>query len=123
MGYFEISGFRVKLRLQARLIFLSIVFLIPAGPLRAAAEKLPVVSLVSVPQSSIAIMGEGAEIRRQKPGWMIDLLFEVGRRTGVKFEFQRVPWKRCLLMIEKGDADATFRRALNPNGQYTAPTP
>ncbi|MBL6945236.1 MAG: transporter substrate-binding domain-containing protein [Rhodospirillales bacterium] len=54
------------------------------------------------------ITGKGAKIDAEKPGLTIDTLRQVSRQMGIEFEFKRVPWRRALLMTEKGHADAVF---------------
>jgi polar amino acid transport system substrate-binding protein len=54
------------------------------------------------------ILGSGASIDWSKPGITVELLKIVENRVGVKFQFDRAPWKRCLYMVENGLADATF---------------
>ncbi|MCP4345611.1 MAG: amino acid ABC transporter substrate-binding protein [Desulfobacterales bacterium] len=38
----------------------------------------------------------------------IDTIHEIGKRINVKIRMKYVPWKRLLLMLEHGDADAGF---------------
>ena len=54
------------------------------------------------------IMGDGISIDWSKPGVTIELLKMVEKRVGVQFQFKRMPWKRCLFMLEHGAADAAF---------------
>jgi len=54
------------------------------------------------------ILGNGTHIDWAKPGITVDLLKMVGKRVGVQVQFDRLPWKRCLYMLEQGAADAIF---------------
>ena len=53
-------------------------------------------------------LGEGTAIDWNRPGLTLELLKLVGERVRVNLSFRRVPWKRGLLMLETGTADAIF---------------
>ncbi|MEQ9335062.1 transporter substrate-binding domain-containing protein [Thalassobaculum sp.] len=53
-------------------------------------------------------LGEGTAIDWGRPGLTIELLKLVGERLRVNLDFKRVPWKRGLLLLETGEADAIF---------------
>ena len=38
----------------------------------------------------------------------------VEKKVGVQFQFNRMPWKRCLYMVENGLADGTFHASYDP---------
>jgi polar amino acid transport system substrate-binding protein len=61
------------------------------------------------------IMGEGASIDWAKPGITLELLKMVEKNVGLQFQFKRIPWKRCLYMVEHGLADATFHASYKPD--------
>jgi polar amino acid transport system substrate-binding protein len=61
------------------------------------------------------IMGDGTAIDWLKPGVSLELLKMVEARVGVPFQFKRMPWKRCLYMVEHGAADATFHASYKPD--------
>lgn len=44
-------------------------------------------------------------------GISIAMIREAGRRIGVATEFREFPWKRCLLLVEKGEIDAVIDAA------------
>jgi polar amino acid transport system substrate-binding protein len=46
-------------------------------------------------------------------GLNFELLEEVGRRTGVKFEYQSMPWKRCLEQLRANQVDGAFAASFN----------
>ena len=54
------------------------------------------------------IMGATASIDWSKPGITVELMKMVAEQVGIPFQFSRLPWKRCLYMVENGLADATF---------------
>ncbi|MDH4608229.1 transporter substrate-binding domain-containing protein [Pseudomonas sp. BN102] len=56
------------------------------------------------------IAGPEGELR----GLDLDLLNELGRRTGLRFEVQRVPWSRGLAALERGSADMMTGLARTP---------
>lgn len=63
-------------------------------------------------------------------GLNFELLREVARRTGVRFEFRSMPWKRCLAQLEANQVGGAFavsfnrarlRLAAYPGGQAADP--
>jgi polar amino acid transport system substrate-binding protein len=58
--------------------------------------------------------GEGTAIAAEKPGLTIELLRRVERRTGVRFEMQRVPWARSLYLLETNQVDGVFHMSFLP---------
>ena len=54
------------------------------------------------------ILGDGTSIDWSRPGITPALLKMVEEQVGIQFQFKRMPWKRCLYLVEKGLADATF---------------
>lgn len=56
------------------------------------------------------IAGEGGELR----GLDMDLLAELERRTGLRFDVQRAPWSRGLAALERGAADLMTGLARTP---------
>ena len=61
------------------------------------------------------IMGDGTSIDWSKPGITLELFKMVEKRAGVPFQFKRMPWKRCLYLVERGSADATFHASYKPD--------
>src|SRR5690606_24666365 len=53
-------------------------------------------------------LGVGTAIDWERPGLTLELIRDVGERLRLNLAFDRVPWKRGLLLIETGDADAIF---------------
>src|SRR3546814_8162765 len=53
-------------------------------------------------------LGVGTAIDWERPGLTLDLIKGVGERLRINLAFERMPWKRGLLLIETGDADAIF---------------
>ena len=88
------------LRLMTALFFCAVVS-------QAAAE--PIFRIVyNITENPPRIMGDGSFIDWSKPGVTIELLKMIERKVGVQFQFKRMPWKRCLYMVEHGAADAAF---------------
>ncbi|HWJ95268.1 MAG TPA: transporter substrate-binding domain-containing protein, partial [Telluria sp.] len=63
-------------------------------------------------------------------GLNFELLGEVARRTGVRFEFQSMPWKRCLAQLRDNQVGGAFAVSFNrerlelgafPGGQQADP--
>lgn len=81
-----------------------------------AAEPGPSIRVVfnTAPNPPITY-GDGTAIDPDKPSLMVEMLRLVGQRTGIGFEFQRVPWQRGLYMIEHGEADAIFASSFTPD--------
>jgi len=60
--------------------------------------------------------------RQEVPPWRtldggglnFELLAEVGKRTGVSFDFQSMPWKRCLEQLKSNQVDGAFAVSFNP---------
>lgn len=52
--------------------------------------------------------GNGLSTDWERPGLTLDLLRLVGEARNVRFEFQRMPWKRGLYLLEQGDIDGLF---------------
>src|SRR3546814_2132805 len=53
-------------------------------------------------------LGVGTAIDWERPGLTLDLIKGVGERLRINLAFERMPWKRGLLLSETGDADAIF---------------
>jgi polar amino acid transport system substrate-binding protein len=61
------------------------------------------------------ILGDGTSIDWSKPGLTLELLKMVEKQVNIQFQFKRMPWKRCLYMVENGLADGTFHASYNPD--------
>jgi polar amino acid transport system substrate-binding protein len=59
-------------------------------------------------------LGEGTAIPKDRPGITIELLRLVEKRTGVRFELQRVPWARSLYLLETNQVDGVFHMSYLP---------
>lgn len=69
----------------------------------------PIIKVVYMDKESPPrILGDGASIDWAKPGITLELFKMVEKQVGVQFQFKRMPWKRCLYVVENGLADATF---------------
>lgn len=54
------------------------------------------------------LLGTTADQETQGAGMLPDLINLSARTLGVEIEYQRLPWKRCLNAVERGDVDALF---------------
>ncbi|MBQ5941263.1 ABC transporter substrate-binding protein [Massilia sp. AB1] len=60
--------------------------------------------------------------RQEVPPWRtldggglnFELLADVSKRTGVNFDFQSMPWKRCLEQLKSNQVDGAFAVSFNP---------
>ncbi|WP_320008325.1 transporter substrate-binding domain-containing protein [Maridesulfovibrio sp.] len=87
-----------------RFIFSAVILLVLA-PSLVQAEKLLFVTLNSPPQSYIE---DG------KPtGFLIELVELAAKRAGYETEVRILPWKRALIMVKHGNADAVFNAGYN----------
>lgn len=55
--------------------------------------------------NSNRLLGSGFSIPWEKPGLTIELLLLTARTLDMGIKFQRMPWKRCMYMIQHGVAD------------------
>ncbi|WP_044872571.1 transporter substrate-binding domain-containing protein [Pseudomonas sp. LFM046] len=76
----------------------------------AAAEEPALLRVMTDYWPPFRIAGEGGELR----GLDMDLLTELERRTGLRFEVQRAPWSRGLAALERGSADLMTGLARTP---------
>ena len=57
------------------------------------------------------------------PGVTVDVLREVAKKAGVSLDLQRMPWKRCILLLQKNQIDGAFEVSYKPCLLYTSPSP
>ncbi|VXC44722.1 transporter substrate-binding domain-containing protein [Massilia sp. 9I] len=66
----------------------------------------------AVPSERITLCFERQEVRPWRTlhldGLNFELLAEVARRTGVSFDYQSMPWKRCLEQLKANQVDGAF---------------
>ena len=99
---------KFPLAVVAASLLVAAVCLAPIDPTVARAGDIATITLAGVPDHSPRVTGQGPNINWKRPGWLIELFLLVEERVGVKFEYVRLPWKRCLHMVKAGDADAAF---------------
>ena len=86
-------------------IMAALTFLVIVPPLSAE----PIFQIVYMnKENPPRIMGEGTSIDGSQPGITVELFKMVANSVGMQVQFKRMPWKRCLYMVEHGLADATF---------------
>jgi len=92
-------------------VLTALIFLIFAAPLAAETDFRVVYSNIENPPR---IVGNGTSIDWSKPGTTLELFKMVSESVGMRLEFKRMPWKRCLYALEHGLADATFHASFKP---------
>ncbi|BBO76119.1 hypothetical protein DSCW_35360 [Desulfosarcina widdelii] len=60
------------------------------------------------------IIGGGLQFNETLPGIEIELYRLMAARLGLKLDMVRLPWKRCLLNIERGLVDGIFPASFKP---------
>jgi polar amino acid transport system substrate-binding protein len=86
-------------------IMAALPFLVMVSPLSAE----PIFQIVYMnKENPPRIMGAGTSIDGSQPGITVELFKMVANSVGMQVQFKRMPWKRCLYMVEQGLADATF---------------
>ncbi|WP_271410615.1 substrate-binding periplasmic protein [Pseudomonas sp. Q1-7] len=91
---------RLRLGLASLMLLPGIACADHPAPLRVMTDYWP----------PFRIAGEGEQLR----GLDMDLLAELERRTGLRFEVQRAPWSRGLAALERGSADLMTGLARTP---------
>jgi len=84
-------------KLIATLSLMAGLLALPAG---ALAEKLVFIASEWPPY---AMQEKG-----QPTGMQVEVVLSLGKRLGFDIEIQILPWKRALMRVEKGEADAVF---------------
>lgn len=59
-------------------------------------------------------VGNGSETLAEKPGTTVELIRLTAAEIGIKAEFVRAPWRRCLDLLKEGSVDAVI------NGSFSA---
>ncbi len=57
------------------------------------------------------------------PGVTVDVLREVAKKAGVSLDLQRMPWKRCILLLQKNQIDGAFEVSYKPKRESYAVYP
>jgi polar amino acid transport system substrate-binding protein len=92
-------------------LFAALIFLLFASPLIAETDfRIVYINKENPPR----IVGNGTSINWSKPGITVELIKMVAERVGLRIEFKRMPWKRCLYAVEHGMADAAFHASFKP---------
>jgi len=85
-------------------IFAGLLFL--AGSAAQATEAQPLRFCYYNFEIKPYYIGNGETVPpRGDRGIVIEMIHDVADQVGLQIEWIRRPWKRCLLMVEKGDAD------------------
>jgi len=86
------------------LCFISINLLLPSAWGAVQTVSLTYETTPNPPR----FFGLGTAIDWKKPGISLDVLQEVARRLGIKFEYSRRPWVRGLYLLENNKVDGIF---------------
>jgi len=54
------------------------------------------------------VMGNSTDIPKEKPGLGIEAVYELEKRLNIKINLKRLPWKRCLAEMKKGNVQGIF---------------
>ena len=100
------------MRIIFKFLIVSLIFVLPVS----LEANEPIFRIVFMDKENPPrILGDGTFIDSNKPGISVELIEMVAERVGIKFTFERMPWKRCLAMVEYGSADATFHASYKEN--------
>lgn len=69
------------------------------------------------------IVGESNVVLEDFPGLVVEMVQLAGTRINTTTSFMRAPWKRCLLLLEKGAVDGVFLGSYNPERMKIAVFP
>lgn len=101
-----------------RFLLVLILAAVLAGQVRAETIRLVYEPVENPPR----YFGTTARVPKDKPGVTIEVFREAARRLNVTLEFERVPWKRGLFMVETGEVDGIFHASFKADrmkyGQY-----
>lgn len=104
-----ITGGRAAPLLRALLpALLAWLALTGAAPLRAA----PPSQVLAPPQTVVSLCFERQDVLPWRSasggGLNFELLAQVGRQLNIHFDFQPMPWKRCLAQLRANEVDGAF---------------
>lgn len=100
--------------LLAAIFLLFAVLSVDAAP--------PRLTIAAVDKPSVPfLLAEGKQFDWQKPGITLEVLQRIEQRLGLEFDYRRLPWARCLKMVENDQAQAIFHSSFKPErAQYGA---
>lgn len=102
---------RLPRSLRGVLIFLF--WLALATPLTAA-EPLKLRLVFQNADNFPYEVGDGETVNVGKPGIALEMLQLVAQKLDLTFEFQRLPWKRCFIELQRGQVDGLFSASFKP---------
>lgn len=59
----------------------------------------------------------------QFPGLTVDVLYTVAKVAGITLKLERMPWKRCILLLQKNQIDGAFEVSYKPKRESYAVYP
>lgn len=83
-------------------------------PLSAMADPLPVLHICYELQDSMPFWTAATDQSVSRPGLLIELIHSAAQQAGLRLEFQRQPWKRCILQLQQGQTDGIFAAIWQP---------
>ncbi len=91
----------------AAILLLFAVLSVDAAP--------PRLTIAAVDKPSVPfLLAEGKQFDWQKPGITLEVLQRIEQRLGLEFDYRRLPWARCLKMVENDQAQAIFHSSFKP---------
>lgn len=84
---------------------LALIALALLSPLLATAENRPTLRICYEIDDYPPFIGA---FQDAEPGLLLELIQAAARQAEVDLEFQRQPWKRCILHLQQGQADGIF---------------
>ncbi|MFT3734595.1 MAG: transporter substrate-binding domain-containing protein [Rhodocyclaceae bacterium] len=76
-------------------------------------------SVLAAEPPTLRICHEPADIHpwstRTGKGLNFELLAQVAKTSGVRFEYDIVPWKRCLILLKNNEVDGAFAGSFKPD--------
>lgn len=83
-------------------------------PLSAMADPLPVLRICYELQDSMPFWAAATDQNKPRPGLLLELIQPAAEQAGLRLEFQRQPWKRCILQLQQGQVDGIFAAIWQP---------
>jgi polar amino acid transport system substrate-binding protein len=84
------------------------------SPLSAMADPLPVLRICYELQDSMPFWTLATDQNKSRPGLLLELIQPAAEQAGLRLEFQRQPWKRCILQLQQGQSDGIFAAIWQP---------
>lgn len=93
---------------------LSLATLTLLGSASAMAATPEVLRICYEIEDSLPFWAAVADQSAPGQGLLIDLIQSAAKQANLRLEFQRQPWKRCILQLEQGQSDGIFTAIWQP---------